>query len=350
MPLSWADRARALKSEDGTAVASTSAAQPSALPAEPAPPAKALSSSTPMFPLPSDEENLEATRTKWLNIQRKMAPKVIVNDEHTPFQLPTHDPTFCRIASNADPSWSPPDYSRRSPSLPQLSIIAGIDISFVDGTDLAVASIAVFSFPEMKLLGTLMHHCVMQLPYICTFLAFREVPPIEALLDLLQATQPHLYPQLLFVDGNGYHHPRHCGVACHLGVVRGIPTIGVAKDLLAVKGLSREGIADALVAAAKVGTKIVPLVTAECPLWGHVALTGNSTKKPIYISPGHMISFGSAAALTWIVSKMRIPEPIRQADLLSRAYIKSKLKIDGADAIAAPGIEVTVGSAAVARK
>jgi endonuclease V len=343
MSLSWADRARALKSEivdEGTRET------PHVL--VPVPPPEATSSSTHLNPLPSAEEDLEATRLKWLSIQRRLAAKVIVSDEQTPFQFPVDNLEFCRIASSADPSWSPVDYTKRS--LPPLSLIGGIDISFVDGTDLAVASIAVFSFPEMKLLGTLMTHCVMKLPYICTFLAFREVPPIEALLDQLQATQPHLCPQILFVDGNGYHHPRHCGVACHLGVVRGIPTIGVAKDLLAVKGLTREGIADALTAAAQIGSKIVPLTTAECPLWGHVALTGNSTKKPIYISPGHMISFGSAAALTWMVCKVRIPEPIRQADLLSRAYIKSKLKIEGADAIAAPGSEATVGSAAVARK
>lgn len=339
--MSWADRARKFQLESATTAPGD---QPS-----PLPPITTLPDD--LNPLPSNETNLEATRVKWLGIQHKLAAKVVLDDHHALFRLPIEDDAFCRLAVTADPSWAPPDYSK-SPEVPPLSLIGGIDISFVDGTNVAVASIAIFSFPELKLLGTLMHHCTMQLPYICTFLAFREVPPIEELLDKLRATQPHLFPQLLFLDGNGYHHPRHCGVACHLGVVRSIPTIGVAKDLLAVKGLTREGVAERLAAVSSgaPGHHIAALTTAECPLWGHVALTGNSTKKPIYISPGHLISFGAAAALTLLVCKVRIPEPIRQADLLSRAYIKSKIKCEGLEAIAAPGSEISVGAAAVARR
>ena len=33
------------------------------------------------------------------------------------------------------------------------------------------------------------------------------------------------------VDGNGLLHPRECGIACHIGVVTGLPTLGVAKNL-----------------------------------------------------------------------------------------------------------------------
>jgi len=40
-----------------------------------------------------------------------------------------------------------------------------------------------------------------------------------------------LTPDLLMVDGNGLLHPRECGIACHIGVVTGLPTLGVAKNL-----------------------------------------------------------------------------------------------------------------------
>jgi Endonuclease V len=70
-------------------------------------------------------------------------------------------------------------------------------------------------------------------PYIPGFLAFREVPPFQALL----ARAPAPRPQVLLVDGFGVLHPRRCGAASHLGVETGIPTIGVGKSLLAVDGL-----------------------------------------------------------------------------------------------------------------
>jgi len=231
--------------------------------------------------------------------------------------------------------------STASSSLPPLSVVAGIDISFVKDSDLAVASLVLLSFPALEVLHTTMHHVKMTEPYIPGFLAFREVPLVTPLIDEVLKTLPKdLHPQLIFVDGNGVHHPRKCGFASHLGVVCGIPTIGCAKNLLAVDDLSNHTISAMVhqfVHDEKKGP-IMPLISyyyggdrdgddakaadRTPTMWGYAALTGNSTKNPIFVSPGHKISFQTAMALTVAVTLFRVPEPIRQADLQSRAYIK----------------------------
>lgn len=48
-----------------------------------------------------------------------------------------------------------------------------------------------------------------------------------------------LEPDIIFVDGNGRLHPRGAGLACHLGVVTGLRTIGVGKTFLHVDGLTK---------------------------------------------------------------------------------------------------------------
>jgi deoxyribonuclease V len=64
-------------------------------------------------------------------------------------------------------------------------------------------------------------------PYIPTYLAYRELPLFEKLIEQLKVR-----PSVLMVDGNGILHPYKIGIASHLGVVLDIPTIGVAKNLL----------------------------------------------------------------------------------------------------------------------
>lgn len=61
-------------------------------------------------------------------------------------------------------------------------------------------------------------------PYIPGYLTYREFKFIRELVGE--------YSGLLLVDGNGFLHPRHIGLASFTGVMLGIPTIGVAKSLL----------------------------------------------------------------------------------------------------------------------
>lgn len=70
------------------------------------------------------------------------------------------------------------------------------------------------------------------------FLFLREVPFIQEILNRLKKEQPNIFPQVLMIDGNGFLHMRGCGQACHLGVVSGIPCLGVAKKLLYADGIT----------------------------------------------------------------------------------------------------------------
>ena len=46
----------------------------------------------------------------------------------------------------------------------------------------------------------------------------------------------------MFVDGNGRLHPRSAGLACHLGVIAGLRTVGLSKTFLNVDGLTKAGV------------------------------------------------------------------------------------------------------------
>lgn len=66
----------------------------------------------------------------------------------------------------------------------------------------------------------------------------------------------------------------------------------------------------------------MPLVGSSGKVWA-AALQGCETKSnPIYVSVGNFISLPTAVAVVTTCCIYKIPEPIRQADLLSRDYIR----------------------------
>ena len=71
-----------------------------------------------------------------------------------------------------------------------------------------------------------------RIPYVSTFLAFREIDPLERLIRKQLESFPGKTPAAILVDGNGVFHPRRAGIACFVGVRTGIPTIGIGKSLL----------------------------------------------------------------------------------------------------------------------
>ena len=120
-------------------------------------------------------------------------------------------------------------------------------------------------------------------PYIPTYLAFRELPLVEKVIDELTNT-----PTVFLIDGNGILHPYGFGLASHVGVKLKISTIGIAKSLLG-------------------GTIKNDIVYIDNKKSGFVFFSSNRVKKPIYISPGHKISFKTSLKIVKNLCKYKIP-------------------------------------------
>ncbi len=157
------------------------------------------------------------------------------------------------------------------------------------------------SFPELELIETAIASIPTAFPYVPGYLSFREVPAILAAFPQLNLT-----PELILCDGQGLAHPRRFGLACHLGVLLDLPTIGVAKSLLIGKHETLP----------TTKGSYQPLIDKGETIG--VALRSRDNVKPIYISIGHKISLDTAINYVLkCLTKYRLPETTRWADKLA---------------------------------
>ena len=185
--------------------------------------------------------------------------------------------------------------------LGEVRYVAGVDIGFKNNYAISQAAIAILTYPELELVEQAIARIPTTFPYVPGYLSFREIPAILAALPQIKTT-----PNLILCDGQGYAHPRRLGLACHLGVLLDIPTIGVAKSLL-------------------IGThEAVPLEKGSWqPLLDKeetigVVLRSRTKVKPIYVSIGHKISLPTAINYVMgCLTKYRLPETTRWADKLA---------------------------------
>jgi len=107
-------------------------------------------------------------------------------------------------------------------------------------------------------------------------------------------------PDILFVSGNGILHPRRLGMASQLGIVLDVPTIGIAKRLM--MGDVREG-----------------RIYDDKEALGYQLITKKHAK-PLFISPGHMISLNSSSEIVRksIRHPHKLPEPLH----IAHRYVK----------------------------
>lgn len=162
----------------------------------------------------------------------------------------------------------------------------------------------------------------LDIPYIPTFLAFREVGPFIDIINEMSSTNPDLIPQVILVDGNGILHPRRFGLACHLGVLTGIPTIGCSKKPYVLKDVDFSQLKNDFRKKTKKAGDYLNIVTYNNEIVGCAFKATDDVINPIYISPGHKIDLETSIEVVKRCCKYRVPEPTRIADILSRKYIR----------------------------
>jgi deoxyribonuclease V len=182
-----------------------------------------------------------------------------------------------------------------------LQSVAGVDVGFEEGGTITRAAVVVLSFPGLETLETSVARRPTTFPYVPGLLSFREAPAVLEALDRLS-----LLPDLLICDGQGLAHPRRFGLACHLGLCTGLPSVGAAKSRLIGQ---HEPVGEQRGAWQ-------PLTDSEQVIGA--ALRTRPGARPLYVSIGHRVSLETAVRLVLSCTlAYRLPEPTRRAHHLA---------------------------------
>ncbi len=182
----------------------------------------------------------------------------------------------------------------------EIRYVAGADAAY--DQDTAYAAIVVMKFPGLEVVEKTCSVQEVSFPYIPGLLSFREGPAILDAFSNLTTV-----PDLIFMNGHGYAHPKRFGLACHVGLLLDIPSIGVAKRLL----IGEAGQPD----AARGSTEPV-LDNGE--IIGRAVRTVQDAR-PVFVSVGHKVDLAQAVDMALKTTTIhRITEPLWHADLVSR--------------------------------
>ncbi|MEU8789422.1 endonuclease V [Streptomyces sp. NPDC048643] len=184
--------------------------------------------------------------------------------------------------------------------------VTGVDVAYDDERDVVAAAAVVLDAATLDVVAEATAIGQVSFPYVPGLLAFREIPTVLAALDALPCP-----PGLVVCDGYGLAHPRRFGLAAHLGVLTGLPTIGVAKNPFTFAyddpGPHRGSASPLLADRDEVGR----------------ALRTRDGVKPVFVSVGHRVDLDNACAHTLALTpKYRLPESTRRADSLCRRALQ----------------------------
>jgi len=155
-----------------------------------------------------------------------------------------------------------------------IETVGAVDVSYRD--EKAKAAFVLCSFPDCVLLKQRVVEVGVSFPYVPTFFFLRKTRPVLVAVGRGR-------PDVLLVEGHGRAHPRGYGLASHIGLVLGIPTIGIAKRLL--RGAPE----------------------------GSWVKAGKA-----YVSVGHLIDLPSSVEIVNALNRNGYPLPLRIADKLSK--------------------------------
>lgn len=189
------------------------------------------------------------------------------------------------------------DRVERADRLGAVRRVAGVDVSYDRGSPILYAAVVVLDARTGERLEAAGVRSRATVPYVPGYLSFREIPPlIEAFARL---SRP---PDLVVCDGHGRAHPRRFGIACHLGVLLDLPTLGCGKSRLVGEHVEPSA-ARGSHAALRDGREVI----------GSVVRTREGTK-PVFVSTGHRVSLSTARRqVLRLAPRLRLPEPVRAA-------------------------------------
>lgn len=185
--------------------------------------------------------------------------------------------------------------------------VAGLDVAYETGSDRLAAAVVVLDVATLDVLESVSVLGRAAFEYVPGLFAFRELPALAEALEKLTVE-----PDLLLCDGHGIAHPRRFGLACHVGVLTGLPAVGVAKRPL-VGSYDAPGRERGSWSPLTVGGEVV----------GRVLRTQTDVR-PVFVSVGHRMDLDAAGDLVLrLCPSYRLPETTRRADHLSRRALRS---------------------------
>jgi len=178
--------------------------------------------------------------------------------------------------------------------------VAGVDVSYDTRTPTLYAAVVLMRLHDHEILETATATRPATFPYIPGLLSFREAPAV-----LQAVTRLTRRPDCLLCDGQGIAHPRRFGLACHLGLLLNLPSIGCAKSVLVGEYQEppekRGGFRMLIDRGERVG----------------IILRTRDGVEPVYVSPGYRMNTQQAREIVLkATGRYRLPEPTRQAHLL----------------------------------
>jgi len=194
-----------------------------------------------------------------------------------------------------------------------LRLVAGADVAYRRDGQRAWAAVVLVTVPEGRVVESATAAGRPAFAYVPALLAFREGPLLMAAFDRLSRR-----PDLCLFDGHGLAHPRRFGLACHLGVLLDLPSVGCAKSLLTGHYREPEGRRGAWTPIDLDGEAVGAAVRTRAGV------------KPLFVSPGHRIGVRAAVRCVLACSRFRVPEPIRLAEQLAN-QLRSLERLSEAD-------------------
>jgi deoxyribonuclease V len=187
---------------------------------------------------------------------------------------------------------------RGGPRAPRL--IAGADVAYDKASARCFAAVVLMRAPALEVVEEAAADAPISFPYVPGLLTFREGPAVLAAFRKLRQR-----PDVVLFDGHGLAHPRRFGLASHLGYLLDVPSVGCAKSILVGEHARLAHRAGAIAWLIDRGERVGAAVRTRAGV------------RPIYVSPGHRVGFAAAIRIALAsVTKYRVPEPTRLADIL----------------------------------